>query len=154
MKAPLPKKYLVWAIAVVLGVTLIRSSLFHVENNYAFLLSIYSYQIVDSKTGMFIAGFVPYLQLTIGLILLLFPRLWLAAFQFATILFLGYTTLQIITYFRGLDISCGCFSPTAASPIGLASIGLAAACALAGLVGCILSNSSISSFSDSNKALE
>ena len=121
-----------------LGALLVRSAILHTGNNFAFLATVYSYDILDESTGVAVAAYLPYCQLTIGLALLLFHNLRSAAFWWASMLFLLFASVQLATYARGLNIACGCFAPSDDDPIGPWSIGMAisaGACALVGAIG-------------------
>jgi hypothetical protein len=125
-------------LALGLGFILVRSAMFHVENNYAFLLSLDSYKLVPLTAAVPAAALVPYFQLTVGVMLLFFPKSWLSAFGWCAGLFLVFTGAQVIDYARGLNIACGCFSPSDDNPIGIRSIGLAAVATVAAIAGTVL----------------
>ena len=111
-----------------IGALLIRSAMFHLENNFAFLSTVYSYQLVGKTAGVLIAAILPPLQLAIG-VCLFSNRRRRAALLLASVVFAVFSIVQIVTLARGLNISCGCFGPTDDSPIGWASISLATVCA-------------------------
>lgn len=126
-------------LALAVGVILCRSSMYHVGNNYAFLATVYSYQLNDQLSGLLVASVLPYLQLMVGLGLLFFQQIQKPSFAIAAGLFLIFSTVQTITWWRGLNISCGCFSPAGESRIGLESISLPLGLAIASLIGWRLS---------------
>lgn len=126
-------------IAVSLGAILVRSSVFHIENNYAFLSTIYSYQIVTPSLGFVMASVLPSLQLTLGMILLFAPPLWRIAFASSALLFLVYASAQTIVYARGLNIACGCFGSSVDNPIGVRSMTLVFTCLSMAIAGVALS---------------
>lgn len=104
-------------LAYFLGFILLYSSSIHLANPYAFLSSIYSYDIVSERIGFIAAILLPSLQLTIGIALLFFTGLRKIAFFVAMILMLGFTVLQYQAWLRGLNIACGCFSSSHEDPI-------------------------------------
>jgi hypothetical protein len=125
-------------LALVLGAILVRSAMYHVENSYAFLLRVESYEVLPPALALVVAGILPYLEMTIGVMLLFFPKTWTWAFGTCIVLFAGFAITQVITSARGLNINCGCFSPSDDNPIGIRSISIAAGCAVAALVGIVL----------------
>lgn len=130
--------WLVRALAAALGALLIRSSIFHVENGYAFLSAIYSYRLLPFSIGLLLAALLPSLQMALGITFFFLPKAWHTAFTSAAMLFLLYASAQTITYMRGLNITCGCFGPSADNPIGFWSIGLAWLCFSFSTAGALL----------------
>jgi putative oxidoreductase len=131
-------QWLARCLAIGLGAILVRSSMFHVENSYAFLLSLDSYKLVPPPLAPLAAAIMPYLQLTVGMMLLFFPASRPSAFGWCATMCLLFALVQAIAYARGLNISCGCFSPSADNPIGLRSIGLAVIASVAAVCGWLL----------------
>lgn len=116
-------------LAVICGLILVRSAKFHLGNPFGFLATVYSYEILPQWGGVAVAAILPAVQLVLGLLLVLFPQPRKFCLKVAGTLFLGLAAVQIITLYRGLNISCGCFGPSVEeNPIGAASIGLAIAC--------------------------
>jgi hypothetical protein len=132
------RHWLLHLSALGLGAVLVRSSMFHIANSYAFLSAIYSYKLVTPLIAVISAAVLPYLQLTLGIILLFFPRRRCSAFAWSASLFLVYSAAQVFAYARGLNIACGCFSPSADDPIGIGSIGTAIGCACVAVAGTVL----------------
>lgn len=135
------RHWLVSGLALSLAAMLVRSSMFHVGNSYAFLSTIYSYDVLSPGLGVAAAAVVPYLELTIATALLFFPSARRAAFGWCAGLFLVFTAAQLLAYGRGLNIACGCFSPSADNPIGTMSIAVAFGCIVAATTGMALSSS-------------
>ena len=111
-------------IAIVVGAILIRSSVRHLENSYAFLASIYAYDLVSRETGVILAVVIPVTQLVLGLMLMFFPTMRGFAYTCCVCMFCIFTVVQILTLARGLNIDCGCFGSEMRNPIGWRSIGL------------------------------
>jgi hypothetical protein len=136
------RSYCYWlsaGIGYTIAAVLLRSAMFHVENNFAFLATLYAY----TGTPLFaipVAAVLPYLQVTLGVMLLFFPPMRFWAFAHCTGLFLIFALAQASVYARGVTIDCGCFSPAADTHIGLRSISIALGCALASLAGIVLSH--------------
>ena len=118
-------------LAIMVAAVLLRSSVVHLGNNFAFLASVYSYDLVSPFWGLAIAGGLPCLQLALGIAILFCPRMRQDAIACAALLFLVFTVVQIITVSRGLNISCGCFGSSQDNPIGLKSIAIAVGCLIA-----------------------
>lgn len=107
---------------MIVGAILIRSAVGHLENSYAFLASIYAYDLVSSGTGLILAASLPATQLTLGLMLLSFRNMRYFALTVSAVLFLLFSVVQGITLVRGLNIGCGCFGSSMPNPIGWQSL--------------------------------
>ncbi|MDR1728076.1 MAG: DoxX family membrane protein [Acidobacteriota bacterium] len=80
-------------------------------NRVLFAQSIAGYQLVPDAWVPFIATWFPWLELLLGVLLLVGWRIrWVAGASAALLLF--FTAIMSITYFRGIDANCGCFSFT------------------------------------------
>ncbi len=111
--------------SLLIGLVLVRSAILHLENSYAFLASIYAYDIVGPRLGVALAAIIPQVQLNLGLILIFFPRLRYFGLNVAQVVFTLFSVIQVVTLMRGLNIDCGCFGSSVGNPIGWKSIGLA-----------------------------
>lgn len=105
-----------FVIRLVLGCMFIYGSLSKIRQPYDFLGSVYGYEIVGEKLGMFVAMTLPWAELLIGICLLgsifVGGALLVSAGMGAMFTFvLGWAI------YNGLDISCGCFG-AGASRIG------------------------------------
>ena len=112
-----PKKTRILSASVVLvrlalGCLFIWSSLPKIRQPYDFLSSIYDYEIVGPKLGLLVAMILPWAELLVGICLVggvfLGGALLVAAAMGAIFTFVIASAL-----YRGLDISCGCFSTSA-----------------------------------------
>jgi hypothetical protein len=118
-------------------VLLLRSAFSHLANPYAFLDTVYSYQLIPWWAGPWVAAVVPFVQLVLGVFLL--ARWWpRASFAMAIALFLAFATAQVSTLARGLDIVCGCFGSSENVRIGWQTLAVAAGGAAACALGLIL----------------
>jgi len=78
-------------------------------NQFLFGQAISGYQLVPEQLVPFISTWFPWLELALGLLLLIGWRIrYVAATSSALLLF--FTAIMSITYFRGIDANCGCFS--------------------------------------------
>ncbi|HVC96811.1 MAG TPA: MauE/DoxX family redox-associated membrane protein [Pirellulales bacterium] len=122
-------------VTIMVGAVLVRSAIFHIENPYAHLSSIYAYRLTTPVVGVVVAATVPFLQLTLGAMLIAMPPARATALRWAAVLFSIFVATQLLTYLRGIDTSCGCFASANQTPIGIGSITLPASCAIAALWG-------------------
>lgn len=111
------------AMGYTAAILLLASGLVHLRNPYRFLDSVYGYRIVEGFAAEALAGWLPLFHLTLaaGILTGLQRR---AALRWACLLFSCYAAAQMSAIFRGLSVGCGCFGASA-TPIGLASVGLA-----------------------------
>lgn len=112
-------------IALCVGGVFVRTGVVHLENSYAFLGSIYAYDLVSPTAGIVLAMVLPALQLTLGVLLLFHSGLRKVSYGCSALLLLVFAVVQCVTLARGLNISCGCFDAGDDNPIGVFSIGLA-----------------------------
>ncbi|MCP4541060.1 MAG: hypothetical protein GY832_28320 [Chloroflexi bacterium] len=104
-----------------LGVIFLVAGLPHASNPYFFLGSIYAYDLVGPGVAQIVAMVLPWLQLILAVCLI--TRIWLDAAHLIALGMLGsFVIVQSLAFYRGLDISCGCFGPCHETPIGLTSI--------------------------------
>jgi hypothetical protein len=75
-----------------------------------FALAIFRYQLVPHGAINLMAVYLPWLEVIAALALLLVPRLRAAAGVVILALLLVFTAAMGINIYRGIDISCGCFS--------------------------------------------
>lgn len=129
------------ANGIALAFVLIRSAAAHLGQPYYFLSTIYSYQIVGPEVGQLAAATLPAIQIAVAASLVLgwFRR---GGYVVAVLLFLSFFAAQYYALDRGLNISCGCFGAGSSLLIGVETLALAGGCAVASLVGLILSSSS------------
>lgn len=105
----------------IFGLAFLMAGFPHWSNPYYFLGSVYAYKLVEPGVGQMIAMGMPIIQLVLALCFL--TRVFLDASHLATLfLLVCFATVQTTAYFRGLDISCGCFGPGNDDPIGWFSL--------------------------------
>jgi hypothetical protein len=97
------------AVAVPVAGMLIFAGVTHIGNPYAFLSTVYSYDLVGGWLGVAVAMTFPFIEASLGMILLFVPSLRRAAFVACLPLFLIYMLAQASALVRGLEITCGCF---------------------------------------------
>ena len=101
---------LTWAARLALGAIFIYASWHKLELPADFALDIFHYQLLPGVFINALALVLPWLELLSGIALIIAPRLR----HGAAILILGmlvvFTTGIVIDLFRGIDVTCGCFS--------------------------------------------
>ena len=102
---------------LVLTAVFLLSSLPKIQDPVNFTVAIEAYQIVGSGLSIWIALILPWLELVIGIGILI-PRLRRASSLILVILLVLFICLHASAWMRGLDISCGCFgqAPTVETP--------------------------------------
>jgi len=94
---------------IVLGIVFIYASYDKILHPAAFAKVIYNYQILPDELVNLSAIFLPWLELTIGSLLII--GVWLPGSVFiSNILLIIFFCALMYNKARGLDISCGCFS--------------------------------------------
>jgi putative oxidoreductase len=101
-------------LRITLGIVFILASIDKVVDPDAFATSISGYRVVSAGPALLIATVLPWIELLCGLGLLfgVFVR---GSALLALIMLSVFTVLVLSALWRGLDISCGCFTqdPTA-----------------------------------------
>jgi uncharacterized membrane protein YphA (DoxX/SURF4 family) len=104
-----------------LGFMFIMSSLPKIRQPYAFLGSVYGYEIIGPKLGVLVAMVLPWVELFAGICLV--GGVFVGG---ALLVSMGmgamFTFVLASALWRHLDISCGCFSSSAAGKISYATL--------------------------------
>ena len=110
-----------------LGCLFLWSSLPKIRQPYDFLSSVYNYEIVGPRLGVLVAMTLPWAELLVGVCLVggifVSGALLVSIAMAAMFIFVIASAL-----YRGLAISCGCFSASGAGAIGYST--LIRACAI------------------------
>jgi putative oxidoreductase len=107
-----------WAV----GLIFVYASMDKLLHPSAFAVAIYNYKILPGSLINLVAITLPWVELVCGILLIigLSPRA--AAFILSILLLIFFSALSISLY-RGIDISCGCFSvSTTADKIGISNM--------------------------------
>ncbi|MDR1480119.1 MAG: hypothetical protein LBJ00_14380 [Planctomycetaceae bacterium] len=105
------------SVTWIFGVVFLLSGIPHWDNPYFFLGSVYAYKLVSPGIGQMVAIVMPLVQLIFAFCFL--TRTFLDAAHLGTLfLFLCFAIVQSTAWFRGFDISCGCFGPSHETTIG------------------------------------
>jgi uncharacterized membrane protein YphA (DoxX/SURF4 family) len=104
-----------------LGCLFLWSSLPKIRQPYDFLSSVYNYELIGPKLGMLTAMTLPWLELLVGVCLvggIFVSGALLASMGMAAM----FTFVLASVLYRGLEISCGCFSTSDAGIIGYSTL--------------------------------
>jgi len=118
---------------LVLGGILLYAGFTKLNDGWRFAEAIANYRILPAQANQLLALTLPWLEVVLGLLLVL--GLWLrAAAGLATLLFLGFSIAVIAALARQLDISCGCFGTGGASQLGVKTLALDVFCLVCGSI--------------------
>jgi len=126
-------------VRVAIGCMFLYSSLPKIRQPYDFLSSVYSYEILGPKLGMFVAITLPWLEVLVG-ICLIGDIFVVGAMLASTAMAAMFTFVLASALYNGLQITCGCFGASSTEIIGYSTliraciILLASTAAYAGLV--------------------
>ena len=105
---PVERVFLI-AIRIFLGAVFIYASVDKILHPAPFALAIYNYQILPNELISLTAIALPWLELLLGIGLIL--GIWLPGCVFLiNLLLLIFISALVFNIIRGLDIRCGCFS--------------------------------------------
>jgi len=97
------------AIRLAIGFLFIYASVNKLMHPEKFAVVIYNYRVLPYELVNLVAILVPWLEIAIGIMLILGFWLETAAFLLSALM-LGFTVLIISAITRGLNIECGCFN--------------------------------------------
>jgi len=98
---------------IVLGGIFVYAGYDKILHPGAFAEAVFNYQLLPDFLINLTAVVLPWLEVTLGVFLLI--GIWIpGAAALSTLLLTIFTTAMLFNFARGLDISCGCF-PTSAS---------------------------------------
>ena len=105
-------------VRLILGVIFIYASYDKILNPKAFAEVVYNYQILPDKLINLTAIFLPWLEIMIGVFLIV--GFWMpGTVIWCNILLVTYIGALGYNLAKGLNINCGCFSTTKGSPISI-----------------------------------
>jgi uncharacterized membrane protein YphA (DoxX/SURF4 family) len=98
-----------WASRIILAVIFFYTGYIKIQDPLQFAIAISGYQLVPENLVMTVAQWFPWLELALGVFLLIGWKIrYIAGASAALLLF--FTLILTITYFRGIEANCGCFS--------------------------------------------
>jgi len=108
-------------VRIVLGCMFLYSSLPKIRQPYDFLSSVYEYELVGPKLGLLIAMVLPWAELMVGVCLL--GGIFVGGALLASVVMGAmFTFVAGSAMYRGLEISCGCFSASSLEQIGYSTL--------------------------------
>ncbi len=115
------KDWIILGLRLFFAGTLIYASIDKILNPIDFAQTIFNYQIIGVRLSRWVAIWLPYLELILGLFLL--AGIWLkSSARLNLSLMLIFLVAVGQAYFRGLKISCGCFAVDGPEKIGIGDI--------------------------------
>jgi putative oxidoreductase len=104
-------------VRLLLGCMFLYSSLPKIRQPYDFLSSVYNYELVGPKLGLLVAMVLPWAELLVGICLV--GGIFVSGSLLVSIAMGGMFSFDIASaLYRGLNISCGCFSASSTEQIG------------------------------------
>jgi uncharacterized membrane protein YphA (DoxX/SURF4 family) len=114
-------EWLIIILRIVFGVILIAASIDKLIHPLQFARDVENYRLLGTLLSRWVAIWLPYLELTTGILLI--AGVWFDAAAIINILLMFVFFLAIIqAYIRGLDINCGCFSVGSGAKVSLSKI--------------------------------
>lgn len=104
------KAYFILIVRLVLAAAFILAALPKIQDPVAFAAAVDGFRVVSGELTMWIALLLPWIELVIGLGLLV-HQLRLGSGLIIGVLLVAFMGLHLSAWSRGLDISCGCFGP-------------------------------------------
>ncbi|CAA6676592.1 MULTISPECIES: MauE/DoxX family redox-associated membrane protein [unclassified Lentimonas] len=103
------KKSLFVLIArLILAGVFVMAALPKIQDPVAFAVSVAAFRVIDSDLSLWVALFLPWLELVLGLGILM-PAIRRTSSALIGVLLFVFIVLHSSAWVRGLDISCGCF---------------------------------------------
>lgn len=127
---------ILWIVRIVLALIFFIAAVNKLSTPVSFVLVIQDYQVFGAVLSAWFAVLIPFLEIVLGILLI--TGFWLSeAFLLTAALYLIFDGMIAQAFIRGLDIACGCFGTSYASPINWWKIGenaILTAVAFAGLI--------------------
>jgi prepilin-type N-terminal cleavage/methylation domain-containing protein len=109
------------SLGLCLAGILLYSSIQHTKNPFFFLGTVYSYELLPPKLGMWVASLVPLSQFLLSALIM--ARFWESCVAILTsVMFASFATAQSLALVKGLVIPCGCFGVDNEATIGWESL--------------------------------
>lgn len=115
------KDFFYHAIRMMLSVVFIYASIDKIIHPQAFAQAVFNYQVLPDALINILAIVLPWTELILGLCL--FFNIWMyGASVLTAVLMLIFMSTLTFNFFRGLDISCGCFSSSAGEKLSFLTL--------------------------------
>ena len=98
-----------WLSRLFLAGVFFYSGYIKIREPLQFAVALTGYQLIPENLILPIATYFPWIEILLGIALLIGWKVRYFAAG-ATALLLFFSLLLVITYFRGIDANCGCFS--------------------------------------------
>jgi len=98
-----------WLCRIFLSGVFLYSGIIKFQNPLQFAVALSGYQLIPEQYLLTIATYFPWVEILLGVALLSGFKIRYSAAA-ATALLLFFSLLLTITYLRGIDANCGCFS--------------------------------------------
>lgn len=115
------KDYTHLIVRILIGLLFLYAGAGKIADPFGFAVDIYNYKLFPEPVIGFIAAFIPWLELVAGVCLILGVGVRGASLVISGLLF-SFIVLIGISWIRGLDVECGCFSGIERS-VGFMAIG-------------------------------
>ncbi len=106
---PLILRILHWTSRCILSGVFVYSGYIKVESPLQFAVAITGYQLVPENLIFPLATYLPWVEIALGLAILIGWKIRYFAMA-AAVLLLSFMVVLSITYLRGIEANCGCFS--------------------------------------------
>ncbi|MFZ0391916.1 MAG: MauE/DoxX family redox-associated membrane protein [Calditrichia bacterium] len=111
------RKWLLFLLKIILALLFFMAAVSKLKEPAAFAQNIENYKIFGGVLSRWIAVWVPFLEILLGLLLI--SGRWTAeALLLTLLLYLVFDAMILQAFLRGLDVTCGCFGNTHQTPIG------------------------------------
>ena len=107
------KALLGWLCRILIGAVFIYAGAIKIIDPAGFAESIFRYQLVPGSLINIMAVVLPWLEVLIGIAVILPLRLSDAAALYILLLLIVFTVAISFNVWRGIDIACGCFTTSA-----------------------------------------
>lgn len=94
--------------AWIVGLVFVYSAFIKIYTPYGFLTIIYGYEIVSPSQGLLIAHVLPWIELTLG-VLLLSQSFLKTTWLLVTLMLAVFVIARLMVISSGLSIPCGCY---------------------------------------------
>ena len=108
MGAITKKSLFVLIARLALAGVFVMAALPKIQDPVAFAVSVAAFRVIDTDLSAWVALFLPWLELVIGLGILM-PAIRRTSAALIGVLLFVFIVLHSSAWVRGLDISCGCF---------------------------------------------
>lgn len=102
------RRIIVGIVRLALAAVFIYAGWLKARDPGQFIRDIWNYQLMPESYAFWLAAFVPYLEIVVGVCLIVGPRRR-GAHAWIALMLVVFTGIILSAWARGLDINCGCF---------------------------------------------